>query len=83
MIGGKARIIFPYAGTTGFEYWTMYRKTYNALYDDPDNPALSAIVIGDLPPKGTPLALRETEPGANTYIPVRKIEVYDSAVLMK
>lgn len=40
-------------------------------------------MIGDLPPKGTPLALRETEPGSNTYIPVRKIEVYDTAVLFQ
>lgn len=76
-------MVIPYAGTTGVTYWRMYEKTYNALYDDPDNPALSDIVIGDLPPKGTPLALRETEPGSYTYIPVRKIEVYDTAVLFQ
>ena len=61
----------------------MASKTYDAIYDDPSDPRLSAIVIGDLPPKGTPLALKQTEPGATTYIPVRKIELYDSAVLIK
>lgn len=82
-LGAKVRVIWPYAGATGVEYWQMASKTYNAIYDDPSNPKLSAIVIGDLPPKGTPLALKETEPGSHTYIPVRKIEVYDSAVLVK
>lgn len=82
-IGAKLIMVFPYAGTTGVEYWRMASKTYDAIYDDPSNPALSAIVIGDLPPKGTPLALKQTEPGTNTYIPVRKMEIYGSAVLAK
>ncbi len=83
VLGAKQRQVWPYAGTTGIEYWRMASKTYDAIYDDPDNPKLSAIVIGDLPPKGTPLALKETEPGSGTFIPVRKIEVYESAVLAK
>ena len=82
-VGAKQKQVWPYAGTTGVEYWRMTSKTYDALYDDPSNPKLSAIVIGDLPPKGTPLALKQTEPGATTYTPVRKIDVYDSAVLAK
>lgn len=83
VLGAKLRMVFPYADTTGVEYWRMASKTYDAIYDDPDNQALSAIVIGDLPPKGTPLALQQTAPGATTYKPVRKIEVYESAVLAK
>ena len=83
VVGAKMKLIQPYAGTTGVAYWQMASKTYDAIYEDPSNPALSAIVIGDLPPKGTPLALRETEPGSNICIPVRKIELYDSAVLIK
>lgn len=82
VVGAKVQMVIPYAGTTGATYWKMYKKTYDALYDDPDNPALSAIVIGDLPPKGTPLALKQ-EPGASTFTPVRKIEVYDTAVLFQ
>ena len=74
-------MVIPYAGTTGATYWRMYDKTYDALYDDPDNPALSSIVIGDLPPKGTPLALKQ-ESGEDTLTPVSKIEVYDNAVLI-
>lgn len=75
-------MVFPYAGTTCATYWRMYDKTYDALYNDPDNSALSDIVIGDLPPKGTPLALKQ-EPGASTFTPVSKIEVYDTAVLFQ
>lgn len=82
VVGAKVQMVFPYAGTTGATYWKMYEKTYDALYDDPNNPALSAIVIGDLPPKGTPLALKQ-EPGASTFTLVRKIEVYDNAVLIQ
>lgn len=81
VVGAKVKIIWPYAGTTGAIYWRMATKTYNALYDDPENPALSAIEIGDLPPKGTPLALKQ-EPGEDTLTPVRKIELYDNAVLI-
>jgi len=80
--GAAVQTIIPYAGTTGATYWKMYEKTYDAIYDDPDNPALSAIEIGDLPPKGTPLALKQ-EPGASTFTLVSKIEVYDSAVLFQ
>lgn len=82
VVGAKVQMVIPYAGTTGATYWRMHDKTYDALYDDPDNPALSSIVIGDLPPKGTPLALKQ-EPGASTFTPVRKIEVYDTAVLFQ
>lgn len=82
VVGAAVQMVIPYAGTTGATYWKMYEKTYDALYDDPDNPALSAIVIGDLPPKGTPLALKQ-EPGASTFTLVRKIEVYDNAVLLQ
>lgn len=82
VVGAKVQMVIPYAGTTGATYWRMYEKTYDALYDDPDNPALSAIEIGDLPPKGTPLALKQ-EPGEDTLTPVRKIEVYDNAVLFQ
>lgn len=82
VVGAKVQTIIPYAGTTGATYWKMYEKTYDALYDDPDNPALSSIVIGDLPPKGTPLALKQ-EPGEDTLTIVRKIEVYDTAVLFQ
>lgn len=82
VVGAAVQMVIPYAGTTGATYWRMYGKTYDALYDDPDNPALSNIVIGDLPPKGTPLALKQ-EPGASTFTPVSKIEVYDDAVLIQ